>query len=276
MRIDTHQHFWLYSPEAFPWIGESRAVMQRDFLPEDLRPLLARNGFDGTVAVQALQTLDETRWLLGLSDPNPFIRAVVGWVDLRSNRVREQLDEFTDHPKFRGVRHIVQDEPYDFMLGQEFRRGIEALGERGLTYDLLVFPKQLPAAVDLARRFPKQRFVLDHLAKPEIAAGKIDPWRVHIRELAKNPQVFCKLSGMVTEADWGRWEKGQFARYLDVVFEAFGPGRLMVGLDWPVCLPAGDYCAVMNVVKDYIAPLPKSDQEAVWGGTAEKFYRISG
>ena len=276
LRIDTHQHFWFFTHEAFPWIGDSRAVMQRDFLPEHLKPLLEKNGFDGTVAVQALQTLHETQWLLDLSDQNPFIRAVVGWVDLRSKDVRKQLDGFRGHPKFKGVRHIVQDEADDFMLGEGFLEAIEALGDRDLTYDILVFPRQLPAAIEMVKKFPGQRFVLDHLAKPEIASGKMEPWRENIRELAKNPQVFCKLSGLVTEADWGKWEAGQFRRYLDVVFEAFGPRRLMMGSDWPVCLVAGDYGTVVNVVKDYIKPLSKSEQDAVLGGTAADFYRIPG
>lgn len=276
MRIDTHQHFWTFSHEAFPWIGDTRAVMRRDFLPEHLRPLLEKNGFDGTVTVQALQNLEETRWLLGLSDQNPFIKAVVGWIDLRSKDVRAQLDEFVGHPKFKGVRHIVQDEADDFMLGEAFQEGIEALGERDLTYDLLIFPKQLPAAIELMGKFPRQKFVLDHMAKPPIASGQLEPWRGRLRELAKNPNVFCKLSGLVTEADWGRWEKGQFKPYLDVVLETFGPSRLMVGSDWPVCLVAGDYGTVLDVAKDFIAPLSKADQEAVLGGTAGVFYRIPG
>jgi L-fuconolactonase len=235
---------------------------------------LDKAGFDGTVAVQALQTLEETRWLLELSDQNPFIKAVVGWVDLRSDAVGQQFDEFVPHSKFRGVRHIVQDEPDDYMSDGKFQRGIAAVGERGLTYDLLVFPRQLPAAVELVRRFPSTRFVLDHLAKPEIAAGKMDPWRDDVRELAGNPNVFCKLSGLVTEANWKGWRREEFTPYLDVAFEVFGPRRLMVGSDWPVCLPASDYGSVMNVVKEYLAPMSGYDRDAVLGGNAAGFYRI--
>ena len=274
MRIDSHQHFWKFSPQAFPWIGESRAVMQRDFLPPDLQPLLEDNEFDGTVAVQALQTLEETQWLLDLSDPYPFIKAVVGWVDLRSDRVGEQLDRFTRHPKFRGVRHIVQDEADDFMGGAAFRRGIQAVGDRGLTYDLLVFPRQLQAAINLVSRFPKQKFVLDHLAKPEIEAGNLEPWLGRIRELAQHPNVACKLSGLVTEADWGNWSRDQFTPFLTGAWEAFGPGRLLVGSDWPVCLPAASYDEVIDVVWHFLQQYRTADREAVLGGNAVSFYGI--
>ena len=274
MRIDTHQHFWKFSPQAFPWIGESRAVMQRDFLPPDLQPLLEDNEFDGTVAVQALQTLEETQWLLDLSDQYPFIQAVVGWVDLRSDRVGEQLDRFAHHPKFRGVRHIVQDESDGFMAGAAFRRGIQAVWERGLAYDLLVFPKQLPAAIDLVGRFPKQKFVLDHLAKPDIEAGEPDPWLGLIRELAQHPNVFCKLSGLVTEADWGNWSRDQFTPFLNGAWEAFGPGRLMVGSDWPVCLSAASYDEVIDVAWHFLQQYRKADREAVLGGNAVRFYGL--
>jgi len=274
VKIDSHQHFWHYSRETFPWIDESRAVLKRDFLPEHLKKELANASFDGAVAVQAPQTLQETRWLLELAAKSSFVKGVVGWVDLRAKDVREQLKEFTGDPKFKGVRHIVQDEPVDFMLGKEFQEGITALGESGLTYDILVFPKQLPAAIELVKKFPKQPFVLDHLAKPEIKAGRVIPWRDQIKELAKNPNVFCKVSGLVTEADWKNWSPSQMKPYLDIVFEAFGAQRLMIGSDWPVCMTAGDYGTVMRIVKGYMADLPKKSQEAVLGGTAVKFYKL--
>ena len=251
------------------------SVLKRDFLPADLKKELDANGFDGSVVVQAPQTLEETRWLLELADKNPFIKGVVGWVDLRAKDVAKQLEGFAKNPKFKGVRHIAQAEPDDyFLVGKEFTAGIEVLGELGLTYDILVFPKQLPAAVELVRKFPKQPFVLDHIAKPEIKAGKLSPWKEQIRQLAANPNVYCKLSGMVTEADWKNWKPEDLKPYLDVVFEVFGPRRLMIGSDWPVCLLAANYGAAINLVKGYIAKMSKKDQDAVLGDNAVKFYKL--
>jgi L-fuconolactonase len=275
VRIDAHQHFWTYSPQTQAWIDDSMAVLKRDFLPQDLKKELTANSFDGSVVVQAPQTLEETRWLLELADKAPLIKGVVGWVDLKSPDVRNQLKTFAANPKFKGVRHVAQAEPDDrFLLGKEFMEGIAALAEFDLSYDILVFTKQLPAAIELARLFPQQRFVLDHMAKPEIKAGKTQPWKDLIRELAWNPNVYCKLSGMVTEATWKEWSPWHMTPYLDEVFKSFGPQRLMIGSDWPVCLLAGDYGSVVKLVKGYIAEMPKKDQDAVLGGTAEKFYKL--
>jgi len=275
MRIDSHQHFWIYTPETQSWIDDSMAVLRRDFLPAHLKKELDANGFDGSVAVQAPQTLEETRWLLKLAEESPYIKGVLGWVDLRSRDARSQLEQFAAHPKLKGVRHIAQWESDDrFLVGREFMEGIALLNEFKLTYDILVFTKQLPAAIELAGKFPQQPFVLDHIAKPEIKVGKISPWREHIQELAKHPNVYCKLSGMVSEADWKHWKTMDFKPYLDVVFEAFGPKRLMIGSDWPVCLTAGDYGSVMKIVKDYLAGFSKEDQDAVLGGNAVGFYRL--
>src|SRR4051812_13374852 len=241
MRLDSHQHFWRYSQSEYPWIKQEWIIC-RDFLPADLEPLLKHAALDGCIAVQARQSLEETRWLLELAAEFTFIKSVVGWVDLRSNQVEEQLAEFSLHPKLAGVRHVVQDEPNDdFMLGADFRRGIAQLAGHDLTFDLLIFPKQLPAAISLVSHFPEQRFVLDHIAKPDIKEARLSPWRERIRELAKLPNVICKLSGMVTEAHWANWKPEDFQPFLDVVFEAFGVDRLMFGSDWPVCLLAGDY-----------------------------------
>ncbi len=275
MRIDSHQHFWRYRPEAYPWIGEGKGVLKRDYLPEDLAPLLSAQGFDGCVAVQAAHTPDETRFLLELSDSHPFVRAVVGWVDLCSPDVERQLAELARHPRLKGIRHIAQDEPDDrFLVREDALRGIAALERFGLAYDILVFARQLPATIELARRLPRQRFVLDHIAKPEIAAGRISPWKEQVRELAAAPNVSCKVSGMVTEAAWRGWTAAQLRPYLDVVFEAFGPDRLMIGSDWPVCLLAGDYATVMALVEDYMAGRPTAEREKVLGGNAARFYRI--
>ncbi len=272
MRLDSHQHFWAYDAVQYPWIPQG-SPLHRDWLPDDLAALQGPLGFDGSIAVQARQTLDETRWLLALADRAPAIKGVVGWVDLRSDRVKEQLAEFAVHPKFVGVRHVVQDEPDDrFLLQPDFVRGIAALAPFQLTYDLLIFPKQLPAAIELAGRFPAQRFVLDHMAKPAIKTGAISPWREQIRELATCPNVHCKVSGMLTEADPLAWRAEDFRPYLDVVFEAFGVERLMFGSDWPVCLLAGSYEQVFRLVDDYTGQLAASDREAIFGGNAARFY----
>lgn len=275
MTIDSHQHFWHFDPVAHSWMSEQMGALRRDYLPGELAPLLAADGFDGTVAVQARQSLEETRWLLALADRHEFIRGVVGWVDLRSPGLDAQLAEFADHPKFVGVRHVVHDEPDDgFLLRPDFRRGIGHLREFGLTYDLLLFPKHLTVATTLAAEFPAQPFVLDHLGKPDIKGGVLIPWEDGIRALARNPNVQCKLSGMVTEAAWATWRAEDFRPYLDVVFEAFGPERLMIGSDWPVCLLAGDYASVLRLVTDRAAALPEGPRAAILGGNCARFYGL--
>lgn len=275
MRIDSHQHFWHYSPAEHTWMSADMAALKRDFLPEDLAPLLEATGYDGCVAVQARQSLEETRWLLELADAHPFILGVVGWVDLRSEALPEQLESLAKHPKLIGVRHVVQDEPDDqFMLRSDFRRGIASLREFSLTYDLLLFPKQLPAAASLAAEFPDQPFVLDHIAKPAIAEARLSPWREDLRELARLPNVHCKLSGMATEAKWKQWQLADFRPYLDVIVDAFGPERLMIGSDWPVCTLSGDYAATMNIVEDYARQLPVEAQAGILGENCARFYHL--
>jgi L-fuconolactonase len=275
MRIDAHQHFWQYSPEEYGWIDPDMAVLRQDRLPEDLAPLLKAANLDGTVAVQARQTLEETQWLLELADQHPFIKGVVGWVDLCGPDLRAQLERFSAHPKFCGVRHVVQDETDDqFMLSDEFLRGIAALAEFDLTYDILIFPKHLPVACELVGRFPDQPFVLDHIAKPRIKDGVLEPWATDIKQLAAYPNVVCKVSGMVTEAHWQGWKASHFRPYLDVVLEAFGPGRLIFGSDWPVCTLAGAYGEVVGLVAAYAQKLSVDEQAAIWGGTAQRFYGL--
>jgi L-fuconolactonase len=273
-RLDSHQHFWKYDTAQYPWIPQG-TPLQRDWLPDDLAAEQAKVDLHGSIAVQARQTLEESRWLLALSDASPVIRGVVGWVDLRGKKVAEDLAELVRHPKFAGVRHVVQDEPEDnFMLRPEFRAGIEALKQFGLTYDLLIFPRQLPAAIDLVNLYPDQAFVLDHLAKPFIKAGTLHPWEEEICELARATNVCCKVSGLVTEADHAAWQPDHFRPYLDTVFEAFGPGRLMFGSDWPVCLLGGSYGQIYQLVEEYTRGLSDSDREAVFGETAAKFYGV--
>jgi L-fuconolactonase len=275
MRIDTHQHYWRYNARDYGWMLPGMEILKKDHLPDDLLPLLGAVGFDGTVAVQARQTLEETRWLLELADQYSFIKGVVGWVDLRSPRLQEQLERFSPHPKLRGVRHVVHDEPDDrFMLREDFVRGIGMLADFGLTYDLLLFAKHLPVACELVGMFPEQPFVLDHISKPLIKDGVLEPWATDLRRLAAFPNVTCKASGMVTEADWQAWKPEDFAPYLDVVFEAFGTQRVMIGSDWPVCTVAGTYPQVMQVALDYVAQLSETEQADVLGNNASRFYGL--
>lgn len=275
MRIDSHQHFWRYRSEEYGWIDDSMSSLRRDFLPEHLGPELTHAGFDGCIAVQVRQTLEETRWLLELADWSPFVFGVIGWVDLRTENVHQQLARFAKNPKFLGVRHIVQSEADDrFLLQPELLRGIEMLADFNLSYDILIYPRHLPVAAEFVRRFPSQRFVLDHMAKPLIKSRGVEPWSHDIRELARFPNVFCKLSGLATEADWQSWTPSDIAPYLEVAMECFGPDRLMIGSDWPVCTVAGSYSRVLNLVIEFLGKYPESVREAVLGGTAMKFWDI--
>jgi L-fuconolactonase len=275
MRIDAHQHFWKYSPAEYGWINDKLSVLKRDFMPGDLQHLLDQNSFSGSIAVQARQSLEETRFLLDLASRNDFIKGVVGWVDLCSTNLRKQLEELDGQKRLVGVRHVVQDEPDDeFMMRPEFRRGIAQLAKFGLVYDLLLFPRHLPVAVKLVREFPEQSFVLDHIAKPSIADGLLDPWRRDIKELANCSNVTCKLSGMVTEAVWKDWKPRDFEPYLDVVINAFGTGRLMIGSDWPVCTLSSDYSATIGLVLDYANQLSASEREGILGGNCARIYEI--
>lgn len=272
MIVDAHQHFWHYDPAEYGWIDGRMAALKRDFLPVDLVPHLEQAGVDATIAVQTQQTLDETMWLLQLAGEHEFIAGVVGWVDLQADAVEAQL-ESVRRQKLCGIRHIVQSEPDDrFLLGAAFGRGIAALGRAGLPYDILIYPRHLTIATDFVARFPSQRFVLDHLAKPEIRSAAIDDWARDLRRLAAAPNVWCKLSGLVTEADWQSWTPAQIEPYLDVAFDAFGPGRLIAGSDWPVCTLASDYSRTMAVVRDYLGRFTSAEREAVLGGNALNVY----
>lgn len=272
MKLDAHQHFWRYDAAKYPWIPPGSAL-QRDWLPADLATRQIPLGFDGSIAVQAQQTLAETHWLLGLADADPRIRGVVGWVDLRAADIAEPLAVLARHPRFVGVRHVVQDEPDNqFMLRPDFLRGLGVLRQFQLTYDLLIYPRQLPAALEVVRLFPEQPFVLDHGAKPEIRAGILEPWKAQIRELAQHPNVCCKVSGLITEADHSSWQPADLRPYLEILAEAFGPRRLMFGSDWPVCLLAGSYEAVEAVVRDFFRGLPAKEMAGLWGENCAEFY----
>ena len=274
-RIDSHQHFWHYNRDDYPWMDGPRAALRVDYLPPDLQPLMAASGIDGTVAVQARQIQIETDYLLELADRYDFIRGVVGWVDMRADDVEAQLEKYAARPRMVGLRHIVHDEADDrFMLGGNFLRGLAKLKAFDLSYDLLLFPRHLPVAINVVKQFPNQRFVLDHIAKPFIKDGILEPWESDIRRLAAFANVWCKVSGMVTEAAWKAWRQDDYAPYLDVVFDCFGAERIMFGSDWPVCTLAGSYSEVVGIVETYIAALSADEQAAVMGGNAVDFYQL--
>lgn len=277
MRLDAHQHFWRFDPVRDAWITPDMAAIRRDFLPGDLAQDLLANDMDGCIAVQADQSEAETRFLLDLARDHAFVRGVVGWVDLRAPDLDDTLAALSANPRFRGVRHLAQAEPDDFLARDDVARGIGRLRRFGLTYDILVYERQLPAAIALADRLPEQPFVLDHLGKPRIRDGVLEPWATRLRELSRRPNVWCKLSGMVTEADRRHWRPEDLRPYLDVAFEAFGPDRLMFGSDWPVCLVAAPYARVVGAVEAYAAAceLPAHDLQAILGGNAARFYGIN-
>lgn len=275
MKIDSHQHFWRYEAQLHAWITEEMSILRRSFLAPDLLPELQANGVEGCIAVQAAQTEEETMLLLGLADQYSQIKGVVGWADISAPDFVERLEYFTRFKKLRGFRHIVQSEPDDrFLLREDFCRGIGSLQRFNFTYDILIYPKQLESAIEFVERFPKQRFVLDHLAKPSVRTGEIQPWAKNLRLLATNTNVFCKLSGLVTEADWNNWRAPDFLPYLEVVFDAFGPDRLMFGSDWPVCLLAASYQQVASLIADYVRNLPLAQREAILGRNAISFYSL--
>ncbi len=283
MRLDAHQHFWRYSPREYAWIetprqGDARMErIARDFLPADLAPALAALGIDGCIAVQARSSLAETEFLLALAREHTFVRGVVGWVDLCSPRVTRELERFSADPRFRGVRHTVQDEPDErFLLRPDFQRGIAELARFGLTYDLLIQPRQLEVARRFAAAFPAQPMVLDHLAKPGIARAERDPWERQFRALGELPHVSCKLSGLVTEARWNAWTPDDFRFYLDVALETFGEERLLFGSDWPVCLLAAEsYGQVAALVLDWAEELSSAAREKLLGRNAADFYHLT-
>jgi len=275
MQIDAHQHFWHYDPVRDSWITEEMSVLRRDFLPEDLKPLLDTRGVQGTVAVQADQSEKETQFLLQLTEGNPFIRGVVGWVDLLARNLGERLEYFSQFERLCGFRHIAQAEADDFLAREDVAQGIGRLSDFGFTYDILVYHRQLPATVSLVEKLPDTRFVVDHVAKPAIKEGKTEPWATHMRELARHPNVWCKVSGMVTEADWTGWRQDDTRPYLDIVFEAFGTDRLMFGSDWPVCLLAADYGDVWALLDAYVGQFHASERDKLFGGNAAAFYGLA-
>ena len=274
MRIDAHQHFWRHDPVRDSWITDEMSLLRRDFLPAELETLLTENGMGGSIAVQADPSEHETCFLLELAERHPAVLGVVGWVDLLAPDLSERLEHFSRSEHFRGVRHIAQAEADDFLAREVVARGVGKLRNFNLTYDILVYPRQLAAALSLVEKLPGQPFVVDHMAKPLIVEGVTEPWAARMRELASHPNVWCKLSGLVTEANWTMWRPEDFHPYLDVVFDAFGPERLMFGSDWPVCLLAAEYSQVVELIEDFTRRLSAPERDAVFGGNAASFYGL--
>ncbi|MDB5192118.1 MAG: amidohydrolase [Segetibacter sp.] len=274
--IDSHQHFWKFDPVRDSWITSEMAAIQNDFLPAHLHPLLRENGFSGCVVVQSDQTEEHNKFLLEQATGNPFIKGVVGWVNLRSEDIHERLEYYSQFEIIKGFRHVLQgEEDRALMLKPEFMRGIAALEDFGYTYDILIFPDQLKYIPEFVSAFPDQKFVIDHLAKPGIKNQKIDEWTLEIMAVARYENVYCKISGMVTEADWKNWKYEDFKPYLDVVVEAFGQDNIMYGSDWPVCLVAASYEQTAGIVKQYFADFTTNEQEKFFGENATRFYNLS-
>ncbi|WP_407427207.1 amidohydrolase family protein [Arcticibacter sp.] len=275
LKLDSHQHFWRFDPVRDAWIGDDMRVIQRDFLPEDLQLELDKQSINGCIAVQSDQSEADNAFLIELASMHPFIKGVVGWVDLQAENIEETLQFYSQYKIMRGYRHVLQGESNRaLMLEPAFKRGIGFLKQFGYTYDLLIFRDQLFYASELCSTFPEQSFVLDHIAKPDIRNQAINDWIPGIKALAKNANVYCKVSGMVTEANWTSWKNEDFYPYLDVIFESFGIERLMFGSDWPVCNVAGGYSAATEIVEGYLSQFSEEQRALFWGGNAARFYGI--
>lgn len=274
LSIDSHQHFWKYHPTVHDWINEDMKGIRKDFLPDDLAPVLQQNHIDGCVAVQADQSEKETDFLIGLAKENDFIKGVVGWVDLRASDLEDRLSHYQQFPILKGFRHVLQGEDPEYMLQPAFVHGIETLQAFGFTYDILIFPKHLPAALELVKQFPDQAFVIDHIAKPYIKDELINEWKKDIKNIAQFPNVYCKISGMVTEANWKTWTKEDLYPYIETVTDTFGTDRLLFGSDWPVCLVASSYEEMIHPVKEYFSSFTQSEQQDIFGRNAVQFYHL--
>jgi len=275
LKIDSHQHFWQYDPVRYDWIDDGMSVIRKDFLPGDISPVLKENGFDGCITVQSHQSEAENEFHLTNANKYDFIKGIVGWLDLCSAEIEDRLAYYQQFKILKGFRHVLQGEPQrDFMLRPDFLNGISLLKKYNYTYDILIYPDQLKYTEEFVSKFPGQPFVIDHIAKPDIKNKEIKQWAKDVASVAKFENVFCKVSGMVTEADWGKWDKTDFYPYLDIVVEAFGMDRLMFGSDWPVCNIAADYSQVVNICKDYFSAFSSTEQELFFGGNAIQFYGI--
>ncbi|MDB5023670.1 MAG: amidohydrolase family protein [Mucilaginibacter sp.] len=277
LKIDAHQHCWQFDPVRDSWITDEMSVIGRDFMPADLLAVLQHNGIEGTVLIQTCHSEDDNRFMLHLAEENDFIKGVVGWVNLQSSNVEDRLKHYAQYSKMKGFRHVLQSDPDEqFMLRDGFKQGISLLHKYNFTYDILIYPNHLKYASILAAEFPDQKFVVDHLAKPNIKSKEIDGWKKGIQALAKHQNVYCKVSGMLTEADWYCWHTDDFTPYLDTVFNAFGISRLMYGSDWPVCLLAGGYNRALEVLQLYTSKLSRQEQEQFFGENAIEFYNLKG
>ena len=274
MRIDAHQHFWHYNPVRDAWITDEMDVIRRDFLPDDLLPHLKKNAIDGSVAIQADQSEEETRFLIALAREADFIKGVVGWIDLKAETLKERLEHVASIKQVKGFRHIVQAEPDGFLSDPSFVAGVKMLGPFNYSYDLLIYPHQLIEAVSFVREIPETRIILDHLAKPAIKTGGLKEWGVNIRRLAAYENVACKISGMVTEADWQGWTEEDFYPYLDILLETFGTKRLLYGSDWPVCLVAASYDQQLSIVESYLSQLSERERNDMMGENAVRIYQL--
>jgi L-fuconolactonase len=274
MIIDSHQHFWKYNTQDYTWLDESMSSIRKDFLPEDIEPLLLANGIDGCVCIQVNQTTEETQFLHDLAQKNEFIKGLVGWVDLKSKSIEEELTAYKKLGKLKGFRHIVQAEPIGFMQNSDFIKGIKKLADFDFTYDILIYPSQMKDAIHLAKNCPENRLVIDHLAKPNVRGKEISQWGNYLQKLSEFPNVYCKISGMVTEADWKNWEKEDFFIYLDHVLGSFGVNRILYGSDWPVCLVAAEYDEQLDIVKAYFDKLSETEKSLIFGLNAAKFYKL--
>jgi L-fuconolactonase len=274
--VDAHHHFWKYDPLRDLWITDEMAVLQKDYLPEDLMPVFQQNQISGSVLVQADPSDNENKWMLELAAQFSFIKGVVGWIDMQTSEVEEKLDYYQQFPKLRGFRHMLQGERQrDNMLTPAFQKGIGFLNKYGFAFDLLILRDQLKYAEKLVRIFPDQRFVIDHLAKPDIKAGNIDEWIQNMNSFSESKNVYCKISGMLSEADWKKWKTTDFRPYLDTVLETFGTKRIMYGSDWPVCLVAGEYSEVKNLVSEYFGSFSLTEQADFFGNNASLFYQLT-
>ncbi|MBU9937678.1 MAG: amidohydrolase family protein [Ferruginibacter sp.] len=274
MTIDSHVHFWTFDAVRDSWITDDMKILRRNFLPEHLSILLKENEMAGCVAVQADRSETETDFLARLSETNPFIKGVVGWVDLQDEHIGQRLEYFSRFPVIKGWRHIVQAEPDDFLAGNKFKRGIRALAAFNYTYDLLVYHHQLRHALEFVSGFPEQRFVIDHCAKPDIRNNKIDDWKMYMKEMASFPNLYCKLSGLLTEAKWKEWKEADLYPYLDTVFELFGTDRLLFGSDWPVLQLSGSYGQWKDLLVRYMEKYSEADRQKIFGLNAIKFYNL--
>lgn len=277
MTIDAHHHLWRYTPQEYGWIDDTMQLLRRDFLPADLKSAMRSAGVDGTIAVQARQTLEETRWLLDLADENDEIRGVTGWAPIAGPEFPGVMEEFDGRAKLKALRHVIQGErDENYILREDFNSGIRALEGSGLVYEILIYERHLPQTIEFVDRHPNQLFVLDHLAKPLIATGVMEPWAAQMRELGKRENAWCKVSGMVTEADWNAWTSETLKPYIDVAVEAFGPQRLMAGSDWPVCLVACSYERWWQVLRAYFSSFSQQEREKIFGQNAVEVYNLAG